>query len=218
MDAVSEYFAGPNLAATLLLLLVVLYWLLMIVGVVGIDALDFDFDADVDVGSDLPGADGLEAGGSLLGVVVAFFYLGRIPVMLLMSVFSLIFWLATIYGNRYLNPEMEAFPTLYVLPIAAMVSLVATKLVFWPTLGFFDGMDGKHRERPNRLLGLNGLVTSTEVTEKFGQVTVEQNGPPIVLNVYCGELDRFKKGDLVTLVEYNANKNTYLIAPYAEKK
>ena len=107
---------------------------------------------------------------------------------------------------------------LYLIPAVGVVSLLITKVALWPTLGFFDSLDGNNAERPNRLLGLHGLVTSTVVDEKFGQVTIEQNGPPIVLNVYCGELDRFKKGDAVTIVEYNPAKNTYLIAPYAEKK
>lgn len=220
MDAIAEYFAGPNLPATALLLLTAIYWLLVIVGGLGVDLFDFDFDvdADVDIEAELPGADGLEPGASVLEVILGFFYLGRIPTTIVMSVFSLVFWLATVYANRYWNPELGIERGIWIWPSCAIASLLGTKALLFPTLGFFDGMNGKNEPKPNRLLGLHGKVTSSEVTEQFGQVTIEQNGPPIVLNVYCGEMDRFKRGDLVTLTQYNPDKNTYLIEPFAEKK
>jgi len=49
IEFINEAFTLFNLPATALLLLVLLYWAMVILGAIGMDAVDFDFDADVDV-------------------------------------------------------------------------------------------------------------------------------------------------------------------------
>ena len=58
MDLINEIFSEANFLATAMMVLVAMYWLLMIVGVAGMDTLDFDVDVDTDVGIDIdPGVD-----------------------------------------------------------------------------------------------------------------------------------------------------------------
>lgn len=236
MEFFNELFNLNNAFASGLLLLMAVYWLLVIVGVLGVDVLDFDLDLDAEASlngwdlaagsnadsafpnSDLPGAAGLDAGGSGLMAVLGFFYLGRIPTMILISVFALAFWLISIYLNRWLNPNLELFPILYVLPICMGMAMIATKLVFIPLAPVFDAITGPEVEKSNQLIGQTGEVTTSEVTSRFGQITLQQQGPPIVLNVRCEELDRFRQGDWVTLVSYDRGSDTYTIKPFAEKK
>ena len=47
-----ELFSDVNLPVTVLMIGVLLYWLMVIVGVFGMDMLDFGMDGDVDVGLD----------------------------------------------------------------------------------------------------------------------------------------------------------------------
>ena len=51
METISLLFNQANVLPTLAMLVIAAYWLLMIVGVVGMDTLDFD--VDVDPGLDL---------------------------------------------------------------------------------------------------------------------------------------------------------------------
>ena len=61
-ELIQTAFSPINLLFTILLMLVILYWLSIIIGALDIGSfdLDFDFDADVDVDLD---ADGLELDG-----------------------------------------------------------------------------------------------------------------------------------------------------------
>ena len=71
METISLLFNQANVLPTLAMLAIVAYWLLMIVGVVGMDTLDFDVDVDPGLDIDLdPGLDldldpGLDVGGDL---------------------------------------------------------------------------------------------------------------------------------------------------------
>ncbi|MEM7108508.1 MAG: hypothetical protein AAF519_09810 [Bacteroidota bacterium] len=42
-------FSGVNLIPTVLLLFIIVYWLIVIIGVIDIDTLDIDFEAEVEV-------------------------------------------------------------------------------------------------------------------------------------------------------------------------
>ena len=61
METISLLFNEANVLPTLAMLVIVAYWLLMIVGVVGMDTLDIDLD--VDAGVDLDA--GIDIGGDV---------------------------------------------------------------------------------------------------------------------------------------------------------
>jgi len=67
METISLLFNQANVLPTLAMLAIVAYWMLMIVGVVGMDTLDVDFDADVDLdpGIDLDLDPSLDVGGDI---------------------------------------------------------------------------------------------------------------------------------------------------------
>ena len=71
METISLLFNQANVLPTLAMLVIVAYWLLMIVGVVGMDTLDFDVDVDPGLDIDLdPGLDldldpGLDVGADV---------------------------------------------------------------------------------------------------------------------------------------------------------
>ena len=47
IEFINETFQLVNLPATGLLLICLLYWLMVIVGAIGVDAIDIDFDTDL---------------------------------------------------------------------------------------------------------------------------------------------------------------------------
>ena len=95
-------FTPVNLFFTVLLLLVLVYWIMVILGALDVDFLDIDFDSDVDADADV---DMDFQGGGFLRGILEFFYIGEVPVMVLVSVFSLSVWTISVLGNYYLNPN-----------------------------------------------------------------------------------------------------------------
>ncbi len=84
-------FSGVNIIPTILLIFTILYWLIVIVGVIDIDALDFDFDVDGDV--ELEG----------LASVLSFFNIGHMPLMVFITFFTIPLWMVTLITNDLLG-------------------------------------------------------------------------------------------------------------------
>jgi hypothetical protein len=220
VEVIATYFNAVNLPATVLLLLVTLYWLMVIFGAFDLGALDFDLGWEpVSPTDGVPDIAGAAAGaGGLFKAVLGFFYLGRVPTIALLSVFALIFWLGTVLINQWINPTADVLRGILSWAPVALGSLLLTRLVFWPLLPLFDEMHRRHGEIENTLVGKLATVATSEVTETFGQVVIEQQGPPIVLNARAAPLDRFTRGQVVQILSHDSQTNTYLIAASGGKK
>ncbi|MBL8854187.1 MAG: hypothetical protein JNK57_09465 [Planctomycetaceae bacterium] len=220
MDVISSFFNAVNLPATVLLILVLFYWSLVIFGMLDLGVFDFDWNYETSAPTDgVPDVASASAGfGGALKAVLGFFYLGRVPTMILVSAFALIFWTATVSTNLYLNEAAELSRGLLLWAPIMLGSLLLTKVFFWPFLSFFDEMATNHSELENTLVGKMATVTTSEVTETFGQITIEQQGPPIVLNARAAAMDRFAKGEVVKILSHDSQSNTYLIAAVGGKK
>lgn len=220
MDVISSFFNAVNLPATVLLILVLFYWSLVIFGMLDLGVFDFDWNYETSAPTDgVPDVASASAGfGGALKAVLGFFYLGRVPTMILMSAFALVFWLVTVYSNQYFNPAAQLERAVFLWAPVMAGSLILTKLLFWPCLSFFDEMATNHSELENTLVGKMATVTTSEVTETFGQITIEQQGPPIVLNARAAAMDRFAKGEVVKILSHDSQSNTYLIAAVGGKK
>lgn len=220
MDVIQSFFNPVNLPATALLILVLLYWSLVIFGMLDLGVFDFDWNIEPSVPTDgVPDIAGASAGlGGGFKAVLGFFYLGRVPTTILVSVFALVFWAFTVYTNLYFNPSALLVRGMMLWVPLMLGSLVLTKAFFWPFLRFFDEMATNHGELENTLVGKMATVTTSEVTETFGQITIEQQGPPIVLNARAAAMDRFARGEVVKILSHDSQSNTYLIAAVGGKK
>ena len=198
-----EIIQGPNLIATGLLILVAIYWLCVILGFLGLEALDIDLDVDADVDVDV--------GGSFeFGDLLRFFHLGEVPVMIFVSFFAMFFWLTTIMTNHYFNHEFSMLVMLLFIMPCILVSLLATKLVIMPMVPLFVTENDPHKSR-KMLVGQKAIVTTSEVNEKFGQVSIKQDGPPIVLNARTNDGNTLTKGEFVELVEHIKDGDLFIV-------
>lgn len=197
-------FTAPVLPTTVLLILVTAYWVLAILGGLGLDFLDFDLDAETDVSLDVDADAGSFLGFGLLGL--RFFNLGDVPLMLWMSIFAFSLWGLTLYFDHDLAGGSRWAMTL-ALARNAGVSLFVTKIATMPLRGRF-----KHIE-PNRvqdMIGRTCTITTGEATESFGRARCHVADGVLDLHVRTlgGTLS---KGTAVVIVDYDADKNTYLI-------
>ena len=170
-----------NLPFTLLLGLVVLYWLLTLIGAVGIDSLDAHHDVGGDDASghlgDIPGA--------MLRVVNA----GFVPLTVVLSILILMMWVGSITLNYYFNPGQSWLLAAGFLVVAFVLAVIATKILTQPLVPLMRRL--KEAENVAPVIGEVGIVRSIEMDSKFGQVEVERaGGATALLNARLGSRRR----------------------------
>ncbi len=196
-----------NLVFTLLLLMVILYWIIVILGVLDVDLFQIDvsdFDADVDVNG---------AGASLSGSVLHFFHVGEVPVMVLFSLLVLSLWAGSVLGNYYYNPESLPSRAFGILVVNVVVALVVVKALGAPLKPFY-AMFNRDYNAPKPVMGSLCRITTTQVTPTdMGQAEVRTKGAPILLNVLSKQDHRFAKGDEAVVVGKNKESGIHYIVP-----
>lgn len=205
MQFLQECFLTVNLPITLMMLAVLGYWLLVIVGVLGMEAFDLDVDLDADLDADV---DGDVHGEGIMGNALEFLHAGDVPVVIIGSFFVFFLWIVTMLSNHYLNEHHSlVLMGMLIVPNLA-ISLLATKAVLMPMATMFKNYDRTEFTREN-LIGKIGIVKTTEVTSEFGQIEIQQQGPPLVLNVRTRPGTRLGQGDAARIVSFNNVNDTF---------
>jgi len=215
-ELITWAFSPLNCLFTVLLISIVLYWVTVILGVLDTDlfdvelpdpGLEIDVDADVDLDADADLDTGIVWG------VAHWFYVGEVPVMVLVSILILSLWTLNMLGNYYFNPEALWVRGLGILGVNFVISLCVVKGVGAPLRPLY-AMFNKDYNAPKKVMGRICRVTTTEVTEtKMGQVEVTTKGAPIVLNVRAQAGHRFKRDDEAVIVGKDKQDNVYLLSP-----
>ncbi len=94
-------FSYPTVLFTVVLIVMVVYWLFAIVGLVDIDVLDLDLDLESD-------AD-LESLTGLAGLMVTLGLTG-VPITIVLTVLALFAWLITYFGVHFLISPFSSKP------------------------------------------------------------------------------------------------------------
>ena len=167
MDALLTLIVGwPTGVYTVLLGVVVLYWLMALVGVVNFDHGHLHIDAHHEV----PNHSGGEHLSTIAGYVVAF-GLSGVPFSIVISLVTLIAWVITGLISQYLlswvpTAPLRAVAGLAVAVLALAPSIFLTALLVQPIRGLFV----RHTARSSQgLIGLYCRVTTLTVGEAFGQ-------------------------------------------------
>ena len=209
-EVLTEAVMPMNLVFTVMLGLVVVYWIMVILGALDVDFLDIDFDSDVDIDAD---ADVDFDGGGPLRALLEFFYVGEVPVMVLFSVLALSLWTISVLSNHYFNP---AGSMLMALPLAAgnlFVSCVVVKFFGVPLRKFFQSFEtDANASRP--VIGRICTIVTTEVRgDRLGQGEMAGKGAPILINVKAEADQVFKKGDEAVVLSKDPVTGVYAIGP-----
>ncbi len=238
METIYLLFNEANVFPTLAMTAIVAYWMLMIVGVVGMDTLDIDIDVDpgVDIDLDLDvapevevdtGGSVLDAGGadieldggggssnagnSPLRPLVEFLYMSDVPVVIVGTALMLGFWISNVTLNLLFNPTGSfALSLLWFVP-NCIVALLVARVVVIPAAAIGRKSAPEDRGRL-KMVGLKGTVKTDKVTERFGQMEVKpDNEPEITLNIRVAAGHRLTKGDVAKIISYNHEDGTFLV-------
>lgn len=194
----------PNLLATGLLVFVVLYWLTVIVGVLDFKTLDLHLDADHDVHH-------AHAGVEWLNSALAFFNLGRVPLMIFLGFVALPLWVGSILLNYYTHNASFALGLLFFAPLL-LGSLFVSKVLTTPFVKLFATLEKDQAGSVNPV-GKVCTLTLPATRERLGQAAVNADGASLLLNVRSASSD-LRKGDTALVIDYDEPRRCYLIEPY----
>jgi hypothetical protein len=205
----------PNLAPTALLVFVLLYWLTILLGVLDLKTLDLDLDVNHDADLGHHGhAHVTEMGVSWLNHALAFFNLGRIPLMMFLSFVALPLWVGSVLLNYYIHNESGLVGLFLLLPLL-IVSLLVAKVLTLPFVHLFAAME-KNSDSGTRPLGKVCTVLLPTTAYRLGQASVQPlNGSPLMLNVLAASpTAELRKGETALVIDFDAERRCYLIEPY----
>ena len=232
MDFFQEIFSEANFLASAMMILVLLYWAMMVFGVVGMDVFDIDVDIDADVGIDadlgmdadvdgnlatVGGAD-MDSGSSTAETasgfvrgVFEFFYLTDVPVAIVGTTFAFGYWASSVILNHLFNTEQTFFGSLiWVIP-SVIIGLVVVKIAVKP-IAKITAKTGPEDTTRSDMSGTIGRVISSSVTDVFGQIEVKPDGEPeVVYNARTAKGQELAKGDAAKIISYDDEQNTFLV-------
>jgi hypothetical protein len=210
---------------TILLALVFFYWMLIIVGFLGLDSFDFDMgaDADVDVDVDLDadvdadvdvGSAADSAGGGLTAVgMLRFFNVGHVPLMVVLSVFITSLWAVSVLANYYFNPTLAALISLALLVPNILLSLLVVKIITTP-LKYLMKHVNAGIEQSIRIVGKTCIVRTLHVTSEVGQAEVVGDSRSLLINVRTRSGEELAKGDEALVVERLPDRDAYVVVKF----
>ena len=193
------------------------YWLLVVVGALGVDLLDGGGDG-VDGGADVDVGDGDVGGGEAEGAAKGLLSLvgfGSAPVTVVVSFLSFFAWTASLVGSAYLAPVLGGVlpgwaAAAAVLAAAIVLGSVLTRLAVAPLRKVFAATSAPERRQ---LLGKLCTVQSGRVDGRFGQASFDDGGAGLLLNVTCAKENRLKKGDRAVIVDHDPVRDVFEIEP-----
>ena len=202
--------APPNLVATGLLVFALLYWLTVIVGLLDMKTVDLSLDDHGHFHYDGHGPhDGV--GTSWLNGALAFFNLGRIPLMVFLSFVFLPLWVGSILANYYTGNTSWLLGLAFLLPLL-IASLFVAKLLTLPFVKLFTAMEKDH-DAGAVVIGKVCTVLLPATASQLGQASVPADGAPLVLNVRSTGTP-LAKGETALVIAFDAVRRCYLIEAY----
>ena len=196
-----------NLPFSVLLGLIVLYWLL-----VGLGALDVHLFSDVGHDAHVEGDANVHHeldhdGDGFLH----FLGIGDVPVMVIVSVLGLSMWLGSMLGNYYLTGGSQLYALAMLVP-NFLISVVVTRYVTLPLRPLFR-LINKDRGPGEEVLGRVCQIVTSEATPTFGQAEITRSGASVLINVRTLDDVVLVKGARAAVVRSDSEKGVFYITP-----
>lgn len=194
------------------MVLTMLYWFTVIIGVFDISSFDVDIDVDIDVDVDIDAevdAD-MDTGSFGIGQVLHFFNFGEVPFMIIFSFLSLFMWVSSILANHYLGNSSWLIALGLFIPIF-IGCLFLTKFATYPIMKLFHLAE---KEEDTRVVGKICKVIISADANSLGQAEVVTKQSTQLINIKANGDNILDKGSNGLILEYNSDKNFYMVEPY----
>ncbi|AKQ66430.1 Rossmann fold nucleotide-binding protein Smf [Myxococcus hansupus] len=216
--------AFPTAIFTIVLGVVMTYWLFVIVGAVGIDVFDADVSLDGDISVEgagkalgsakaLAGSDAdFDVDGG--GILAAMGFAG-IPITVSVSFVVFIAWFLSVMSAQPLNEALGGVLPSWLLNSGLGLACFAAGTV---TAGFAvrplrPVFVAKRAPGRDSLMGRVCTISSGSVTARTGHATFEDGGAGVILNVVCAKPNELKRGQPALILAYDAERRVYEVEP-----
>lgn len=204
-ELLSAMLAFPTVIFTVLLGVVVTYWIFVILGALDIDLLDFDVDTDAEVDMDGGGDGDYDSG--LAGVWNAL-GLGGVPVTLSLSLLVLAAWVFSLLVMDFLGEGTAWWLAGSLALLCLGVAVPVTALLIRPLRRFFvthPAVD--HRS----LVGQICTISTLRVDERYGQAEIEDGGAGLLIQVRASVSHELRRGERALIFDYK--DGVFQVAP-----
>lgn len=233
-DFLAASLSFPTVVFTVLLLIALLYWVLVIVGALGLDMLDLDQghdgaghgpDVGVDHGADHggDGGDG-DAGhdgdahhghsGEGLGLLPTMLWvlkLNSVPMTIVLTMVFFWSWLACHLAMHYVvGYEAHWIAEVGLFAGALLLSLPLSSVTVRPLAPLFRTHPGQRRAA---LLGKVVDVDTSYVDDKFGVAKVDDGGAGLLVQIRCDPPNPLTRGQRALVVSYDEAREVYEVTP-----
>jgi len=207
-------FSPQNVIGTLLISFCVLYWLIVIVGVIDLDLFDFELEVDVDSDIDVSSTEGSVA---WLNKILGFFNLGKIPFMVWLTFLSFPLWFLLMIVNNAFGNTSFLISVLFFIPLIIVSAFIAKPLTY-PFVKVFAALDKENK--PKDLLGKIGKVVLAGNEKRKGQIEVNYDGSPIRIYVWPSskEIKLIKNETVLIIQKSETEEQVYIVEPYDNNK
>lgn len=170
---------------------------------------DFDTDVNVDAGVDIDGGD---SGVELSGFQKAMQYInvGKVPFMVVLSVFKFIAWIGTLISSIALDTFSWGWKSALLLIPIFIITFFITRWATKPLIKVYRQM-GYNGEEAHDLLGRNAQMRSTISGTKLGTAELKIQGDFIKINVRSKDGSTIEYGKNVMIVDELKSQNLYLV-------
>ncbi|GAB5524013.1 MAG: hypothetical protein Roseis2KO_18850 [Roseivirga sp.] len=200
---------GANIIPTAILIFVLIYWLVVIIGVIDLDMFDIDLDVDVDV--DGPEVDANVSVG-WLNSVLAYFNLGQIPLMIFVSFLALPMWIISVQLNHLIGNTSLLLGIVFLIP-NLLVSLFVAKFLTMPFVKLFSKMT-EEGETTMTIIGKICRIVLPLNSNTVGQAEVKVEGSSYLISAKTVEGKVMQKGEEGLVIEYHEDGKYYVVEPY----
>lgn len=195
-------FSGVNILPTILLIFVVIYWLIVLIGVVDVDTVDIDVEVDADVDLDVNG----------FASVLAFFNLDQLPLMIFLTFYAIPLWVVTLIGNDLLGFN-SFFSGLIVFAPSMIVCLFAAKFMTIPFALFYRKIKTQ-TEAVEDIVGRVCVAKLPITSDRKSQAEINVDGTSVLIYVKTRDGHTVAKGETALVIEHERNSNIYFVEPY----
>ena len=197
----------PTVIFTGLVMFVTLYWVVSLLGMTDMDTVELG-----ESGGDV--AD-LSSTGFFTGLMLKFGLYG-VPLIIILSLVSLIGWLLSYLYTSFLHQNFESGILYYVFGTGALIFVLVVSM--WLTGLIISPIRKNIANIPKRnassVVGKTAIVRTLSVTNKHGEAELNDGGAGLILKIRSELNDNsLKQGDKVLLVEYLEETNTYRVTP-----
>jgi len=179
---------------------------------------DSDIDTDVDVhGTDLDtdvdgDAEDAAADKSFFQKALEFVNIGKVPFMVVYSVFKFIAWIVTLTSSVLLGLSGWGWKSVFILVPVFFIAYLITRYATKPLIKVYDAM-GYNGEEPQELLGRTGRMRSTISGNMIGAAEVKIQSDIIRINVKSKTGESIHYDAEIMIADESADKKFYLVVP-----